>query len=106
MNFLGLLDISQKSLILALLAGVSQFFQAYYMPKPAPSAAVDGKASFQESFSKSMQVQMRYVFPVLITFIAYNVSGAIALYWIVSNAMAIGQQVYLKSKKITVVAEK
>jgi membrane protein insertase Oxa1/YidC/SpoIIIJ len=45
-----------------------------------------------------MKVQMKYVFPFLIAFIAYSVSGAIALYWVTSNMFAIGQQVYLNKK--------
>ncbi|MBP9715461.1 MAG: membrane protein insertase YidC [Candidatus Pacebacteria bacterium] len=97
MLFLGVLDLTQKSLLLAVLAGISQFFQAYYMPKPAPSTG-DGK-SFQESFAKSMHVQMKYVFPFIVAFIAYSVSGAIALYWVTSNIFAVGQQIYSARKK-------
>src|SRR3989339_335039 len=37
MLFLGVLDITKKSLILAILAGISQYLQAHFMPKPAPS---------------------------------------------------------------------
>lgn len=95
MLFLGV-DLAGKSVILAILAGVSQFFQARFMPKPAENTANDG--SFQASFAKSMQVQMKYVFPVLVAFIAYSVSGAIALYWIVSNVFTIGQQIYSNNK--------
>ena len=98
-HFLGLLDISKgKSLILAILAGLSQYFQAYYMPKPAPKINTD-KASFQDSFSKSMQMQMKYIFPFVVAFIAYSVSGVIALYWITSNAVSVGQQIYLRRKE-------
>ena len=97
MNFLGILDIGKKSLILAILAGISQFFQAYYMPKAHVSDEKSG--SFQDSFAKSMNMQMKYVFPVLVTFIAYTISGAIALYWITSNIFTIGQQIYGKNKK-------
>jgi YidC/Oxa1 family membrane protein insertase len=96
MHFLGLLDISQKSLLLAILAGVSQFFQAHFMPKPNLSG---DKNSFQDNFAKSMQVQMKYVFPVIVAFIAYSVSGAVALYWVTSNIFAIGQQIYINKKK-------
>ncbi|MEK7459716.1 MAG: YidC/Oxa1 family membrane protein insertase [Patescibacteria group bacterium] len=96
--FLGLIDISQKSLVLAVLAGVSQFFQAHYMPKP-PAQDGSKPGSFQESFAKSMQVQMKYVFPFVVTFIAYSISGAVALYWIVSNMFTIGQQIYFNKKK-------
>ncbi|MDE2399494.1 MAG: membrane protein insertase YidC [Patescibacteria group bacterium] len=95
MLFLGILDISGKSLFLAILAGVSQYLQAYYMPKPAVSAS-NTPGSFAESFSKSMTMQMKYIFPFIVAFIAYRISGAIALYWITSNLFAVGQQLYAK----------
>ncbi len=97
MLFLGILDLGGKSLILAFLAGATQYFQAHYMPQPATSSAPSG--SFQDSFAKSMHMQMKYVFPVLIAFIAYTVSGAVALYFIASNLFAIGQQIYVDKKR-------
>ena len=101
MNFLGLVDIGGKSLVLAILAGMSQFFQAYFMPKPAISSSKGG--SFQESFGRSMNMQMKYIFPIIVTFIAYRISGAIALYWITSNMFAIGQQIHARRKKFSIV---
>jgi YidC/Oxa1 family membrane protein insertase len=99
MNFLGFWDISGKSLILAILAGISQFFQAYFMPKSAqPAAGAKDDKSFQASFAKSMNMQMKYIFPFIVAFIAYNVSGAIALYWVTSNIFTIGQQIYVNKK--------
>ncbi len=98
MLFLGILDISKTGiLVLALLAGISQYFQAYLMPKPVLSDKDTG--SFQENFTKSMHTQMKYVFPLIVTFIGYSVSGAVALYWITSNIFAIGQQIYANKKK-------
>lgn len=97
MLFLGILDITRKSLILAVLAGVSQFLQAFFMPAPAQGEA----GSFQENFAKSMHVQMKYVFPLIVAFIAYSVSGAVALYWITSNFFMVGQQIYIKRKEFT-----
>ena len=96
MLFLGVLNMGGKSLFLAILAGISQYFQAHFMPKPAPS---NGTASFQNSLNKSMQTQMKYIFPLLVAFIAYRVSGAIALYWMTSNLFTIGQQIYANKKK-------
>ncbi|OGI81884.1 hypothetical protein A3I95_00440 [Candidatus Nomurabacteria bacterium RIFCSPLOWO2_02_FULL_44_12] len=96
MNFLGLIDISGKSLFLAILAGLSQYFQAYFMPTPTPSSSAPG--SFQESFGKSMSLQMKYIFPIVVAFISYSISGAIALYWVTSNIFAIGQQIYASKK--------
>lgn len=96
MNFLGFLDLGQKSVILAVMAGISQFFQARFMPKQNTNAMQAG--SFQESFAKSMQVQMKYVFPIIVFFISFGVTGAIALYFVTSNIFAIGQQAYLNKK--------
>jgi len=97
MIFLGLIDLSKKSLILAILAGVSQYLQAHFMPKPKALASATG--SFAESFGKSMQMQMKYIFPLLITWIAYSISGAVALYWITSNIFVVGQQIYVKKNE-------
>ena len=97
MIFLGIIDLSKKSLTLAILAGISQYLQAYFMPKPIPTTNSAG--SFGETFSKSMQMQMKYVFPFIIAFIAYSISGAVALYWIASNLFMVGQQIYVQREK-------
>jgi len=97
MIFLGFLDITKKSLVLAILAGVSQYLQAHFMPKPA--ASLGANASFSDSFTKSMSMQMKYIFPFIIALIAYNISGAVALYWITSNLFMVGQQIYVKREK-------
>jgi YidC/Oxa1 family membrane protein insertase len=97
MVFLGIIDISKKSLFLAVLAGISQFLQAYFMPQPKNTTAGAGvTGSFAESFTKSMSMQMKYIFPFIIVFIAYRISGAVALYWITSNLFAVAQQIYAK----------
>src|SRR6185369_1507319 len=97
--FLGILDISQKSIILAVLAGVSQFLQAYYMPKPpAHDSNSKSSPSFSDSMTKSLNTQMKYIFPFIVAFIAYRISGAVALYWITSNLFMVGQQIYAKRK--------
>lgn len=97
--FLGVLDITQKSLVLAILAGVSQYLQAHFMPKPVPSNTPGSTANFSDSFAKSMNTQMKYVFPFIIAFIAYSISGAVALYWITSNLFMVAQQIYVKREK-------
>ena len=67
------------------------------MPKPVPTTG-PSDGSFQESFAKSMNMQMKYVFPFIVAFIAYTLSGAVALYWVTSNIFAVGQQIYAKKK--------
>jgi len=101
MLFLGFLDLGSKSIILAILAGISQFFIAFFQPKPEKKDIQNPikSASFQDNLTKSMNTQMKYVFPFVIAFIAYNISGAVALYWITSNIFTIGQQIYVLKKK-------
>ena len=107
MIFLGLLDITEKSFILAILAGVSQYLQAHFIPKPpVPSVVNNAAPSFSDSFAKSMSMQMKYIFPFIVAFIAYSISGAVALYWITSNLFMVGQQIYVKKKEFTAVVSK
>ncbi|MEK7539160.1 MAG: YidC/Oxa1 family membrane protein insertase [Patescibacteria group bacterium] len=103
MIFLGIIDLSKKSLFLAILAGISQYLQAHFMPKLNTNTFTSG--SLGESFGKSMQMQMKYIFPFLVTWIAYSISGAVALYWITSNIFAVGQQIYVKKTEKMVLDE-
>ncbi len=97
--FLGFLDITGKSAVLAVLAGISQYLQAHFMPKPASASNPAAGGSFSESFAKSMHLQMKYMFPFVVAFFAYSISGAVALYWITSNIFMTVQQVYVKRKE-------
>ncbi len=97
MNFLGLIDIAGKSIILALCAGVSTYFQiAYATPVTNKDGDVKSKPSMQDDVMKMMQTQMKYVFPVLVTFISWSVSAAVSIYWITSNLFTIGQELYIR----------
>lgn len=97
MFFLGI-DLAQKSLVFALLAGITQYYQLALSIPPAPKYEPGKQLSFQEEFSRNMNSQMKYVFPALLFFISYTLSSAIALYFIVSNVFAIGQELYVRKK--------
>ncbi len=95
--FLGLINLSQASLILALVAGVAQFFQSKMMiPKDRKTAGADKTAQFSEM----MQKQMLYLFPIFTVFILWRLPAAIAVYWIITALFSIGQQ-HLILKKST-----
>lgn len=91
--FLGL-DLTQKSAILALLAAVATYFQMKLAIVRTPKSSK--KATFGEDLAKNMQIQMKYVLPVLVFFIAYKISGVIALYWLTTNLFTIGQEIYVR----------
>lgn len=97
MHFLSL-NLSGKSIMLAVGAGVTQFFQAKLSlgRQPLSTQTTGDKPSFQEDFAKSMQIQMRYILPVMIGFIAYSVSAAVALYWTTSNILSIVQELLIQ----------
>ena len=94
MTLLGIVDMAGKSLLLAVIAGITQFIRASYsMPTPA---ARKENASFQDDFARSMQMNVKYVFPFLIATFAYILNAAVALYWVTSNIFAILQEIYVK----------
>ncbi len=97
MLFLNTIDISQKSPILAILAGVTTFFQIHLSGNN--QKRVEQKSdTMQTEVIKLMTTQMKYVFPVLIIFISYGLSGAISLYWVATNVFSIGQEIYIRKK--------
>jgi YidC/Oxa1 family membrane protein insertase len=99
MNFLGLFDITAKNLVLALLAAVTQFYQVKMVMPALTPRDPNAAPSFKDDFARNMQLQMQYVMPVIIFFVAYTLSAAIALYFVVSNVVAILQEVYIKKHR-------
>lgn len=99
MNFLGLIDITKKSVLLAVGAGIAQYI---YTSMTLPKLAVreEGAApNLKDDFMRNMHIQMKYVMPVLIAVIAYTISAAIALYFLVSNVVAIAQEYFVKKHR-------
>lgn len=97
MHFLGI-DMGQKSLLLAILAGISQFLQAHFAMPPFKPKEKGTQPSFQDDLARGMQMQMKYFFPFFMAFVSYAVSGAVAIYFITSNLFAVGQELYLRRK--------
>lgn len=96
MLFVGFFDMDGRSIILALLAGASQFLHTHLsLPKLAPKDP-NAAPSMKDDFARNMQLQMRYVLPIVITVFAYTISAAIALYFFVSNVMSIAQEFYVR----------
>lgn len=95
MVFLHYINISEKSLLLAYIAGATGYLQMD-MASSGNTPTSDGTA--QAEFARAMAVNMKDFFPVLIGIIAYSVSSAVALYLITSNIFAIFQEYYIKKK--------
>ena len=87
---LGLVDLSQRSVVLAIISGVLQYFQTkMIIPSYNPSA---GAASKSSDFGQLMSKQMLYLGPILSVVIFWSLPAALPLYWIVVSLLTILQQ--------------
>jgi YidC/Oxa1 family membrane protein insertase len=100
--FLGFFTLTTHNIILSVIAAATQYLQARYA-MPVPAATKDSSTS--EQFNRSMALQMRYMLPVMIGFIAYISSGAIALYFITTALFTLGQELVMKKLPAKVVVE-
>lgn len=95
MEFLGLIDMSERSVLLAALTGVTQYvYTRLSMGKRKPRAA-SGTSSFSSDMAHSFDLQARYVLPLLFAGISYTLAAALPLYWTTSNLFMIGQELFM-----------
>lgn len=93
-SFLGFVDLSQKSIPIAFLAGISQYIQG----KQAFASNPQKLHSSKPDLGKAIQTQMLYGLPVITVFFTSQLPSALGLYWIASNVFSIWQQWYLIKK--------
>ncbi len=97
MRLFGSIDIASKSMVLAVLAGLTQYVYGHLsLPPLKPKAGTE--PNFKEDLTRSMQMQMKYVMPIIIVFVAYTISAAVALYFVISNVMSILQEFAVRRK--------
>lgn len=99
MNFLGIVDITQRSIVLALMAGITQFIQVRLVMPALPERDPNAEPSMRDEIMRNMSVQMRYIMPGIITVVAYSISATIALYFVISNLVAIAQELYVRKHR-------
>lgn len=102
MSFLGLIDMAGKSILLALIAGVTQYYQMKLSLPPQVKEDNKKKTtkelSFKDEFAKNMNTQMRYVLPIFVFFISYTISAAVALYWATNNTFSVIHELIVRKK--------
>ena len=90
--FLGLFNLSEPSIVLAVLAGIAQFFQTKMLThkrQPTlPGAKDEGMASL-------MNKQMLYFMPVLTVIIGATLPGGLSLYWLFNTLLTLMQQIFI-----------
>lgn len=84
---LGFLDISHRSVPLAVLAGIGQFFQSRASLSLQPQA---------DPTMAAMNKQMIYLFPFLTVMIGLNFPAGLTLYFVASAVLGILEQWYIR----------
>ena len=91
-TFFGILNLAEPNFIVALIAGIAQFFQSKTMlPKKQPGSKAN-------QFSDMMQKQMVYVFPLITVVFLLKLPSAIGFYWIVTALFSVWQQQLILKK--------
>ena len=91
MEFLGLINMSGRSVVLAIVAVVAQFIYTRLSMGPRGEKTAT-EASFSGDMAKSFDLQARFMLPAIVGVIAYSIAAAAPLYWITSNLFMIGQE--------------
>jgi len=113
--FLGLVDLTKPSLVLAIITGVVQYLQLKYslasqQAKSAPKPS-GGTAPDMAQMMSSMTTQMKYFVPILAVVSIYwiipatfpGASSIIAVYWMTSSFMTFLQELMIRRKYVKIV---
>lgn len=94
--FLGILNITKKSLTLALITAIFQYFQSKISLRTQVIPSKAGGEEKMANFSRSFQKQLVYIGPIFTFIIVYTLPSIIGLYWITMTIFSIFQQLYLE----------
>lgn len=99
MDFFGV-SVTAKSFWFAICVAFAQFLQMQItMPKnKTASNNAKKEPSFGDELAKSMNMQAKYVMPIIMFFIARSFPIVVSLYLITSSFFAIGQELYVRNK--------
>lgn len=94
MEFLGILDMAGHSLILGILAAVTQFAYTRLSMGPREKKPAAAATSFSGDIARSFDLQARYVLPATFLFLSYVIPSAAMLYLVTSNLFMVGQELF------------
>lgn len=89
--FLGLINLSQVNIPIAVLTSITQFFQLKTQ-NPKPRTQKKEKKDSMSYFSQASKKQMPYFFSAFTFIFLLKLPAAIALYWMVTSLFSIIQQ--------------
>lgn len=88
---MGFIDITSRAPLMAVIAGVAQFFQA-----KMASSSQDLKAQADNKEMAAINSQMLYFMPIMVIIIGWNLPAGLVLYWIITTLFSFLEQLYVK----------
>lgn len=95
-GFFGLVDLAKPNAVLAVLAGLAQFWQAKMTLAKKPD--VKAPESQDENVAAMVNKQMLYMMPALTVIIGFTLPGGLSLYWLTITLLTGLQQVIVFKK--------
>lgn len=90
---LGVFDMAKPNHVLAILAGLAQYWQARTLNRKTPPKEA-GEGSKDEAMVSMMNKQMLYFMPVMTAVIGFNFPAGLTLYWFFSTVLMALQQMW------------
>ena len=94
----GVLDMGKPNTILAVLAGLAQYWQAKTMSRKTPPKEA-GSGAKDEAMMSMMNKQMLYFMPIMTVVIGFSLPAGLTLYWFFGTVLMVLQQKLLNKKK-------
>lgn len=103
--FLGLIDLTKPSIILAILTAIAQFVQLQFSLAANPiKKSNETTKNLQPDMATMMHKQMKYTLPILAFASIYwiipikfpQAASTIAIYWIISALFTLGQELVIR----------
>jgi len=92
----GFLNITTKSVILALITGFFQYFQLKQNQKLTQGSNSAGLGPQKEM--QALNTQMLYFFPVMIIIIGWNLPAGLLVYWLTTTLFSMAEQTYIRTR--------
>lgn len=96
--FIGIIDLTKASPVLAILAAAAQYFQTKMLMAKQPKNSTTTNSD-QPDITQMMSKQMLYLGPLLTLFIGIKFPAGLSLYWLTSTVFMLLQQIYMQGKK-------
>lgn len=93
--FLNLINLSQPNFILAILAGLSQYWVSKMLVTKKQPVVLGAK---DEGMAAMMNKQMLYFMPLITVFIGLSLPAGLTLYWFITTVLTGAQQMYMFRK--------